>query len=161
MRKIDFKTSPYFSSTITLAGTLVGIGGLAIVFTNPILGAILLLLGIIVLTTHYRLAISLDKKVYHDYVWMLGFRIGDKGSFENIEYLFVKKSKVSQTMHVRVASSTIRKEVYDGFLKFSESHKLHLVTKDSKNELIKKLRVISTALTVKIIDYSEGEPKEI
>ena len=161
MKIVDFKTSPYFSATITLAGALVGMAGLAIVFTNPIIGAILVLLGLIVLTTHYRLTIDFDKKSFHDYVWILGFRNGDKDNFEIIEYLFIKKSKVSQTMHLRVASSTLRKEVYDGYLKFSENNKLHLLTKDSKSDLIKKLRAISTALGVKILDYSEGEPKEI
>ena len=64
-------------------------------------------------------------------------------------------------MSVRVASTTIRKDVYDGYLKFSEQEKIHLITKDSKKDLVKKLREISASLKVKIIDYSEGEPKEI
>lgn len=161
MKIIDFKTSPYFSVAITLAGVLVGIAGLAIVGTNPILGAILFFLGLVVSTTHYRLNINFNKKVYFDYVWILGLKSGEKESFKNIEYLFVKKSKVSQTMNLRVVSSTIKKEVYDGYLKFSESNKLHLLTKDSKNDLINKLRVIATALNVKVVDYSDGEAKEI
>ncbi len=161
MNAIDFKTSGYFSPTITFVGGLLGILGAAVLITNTIAGIIMLLLGFIVVTTHYRISINFDKKIYHDYVWILGFKSGDKCNFENIEYLFIKKNKISQTMSLRVASSTIRKEVYDGYLKFSEDNKLHLLTKDSKNDLIKKLRTISKSLKVKIIDYSEGEPIEI
>ena len=161
MKVIDFKTSGYFSWTLSFAGGLLGAAGLAFVFTNPVVGVILLLISLIVFTTHYRLRIDFDNKVFHDYLWILGLKNGDKGKFENVEYLFIKKSKVSQTMHLRVASSTIQKEVYDGYLKFSEKDKIHLMTKDNKSDLIKKLRVISIALKVKIIDYSEGEQKEI
>lgn len=64
-------------------------------------------------------------------------------------------------MSMRIASSTIQKEVYDGYLKFSEKDKIHLLTKDNKNDLIAKLKVMSAALKVKIVDYSAGEPKEI
>jgi len=161
MGVIDFKTSGYFSWPIIFLGGVLAAVGLAFVSTKPIVGGIALLVNAVILTTHYRLTIDFDQKVFHDYLWILGLKNGDKGKFENIEYLFIKKSKVTQTMYLRVASSTIQKEVYDGYLKFSEKNKIHLITKDSKSDLIKKLRAVSTALKVKIIDYSEGEPKEI
>jgi len=69
-------------------------------------------------------------------------------------------SNVTQTMHLRVVSSTIRKEVFDGYLKFSEQNRIHLLTMDSKESLIKKLKRISALLKVRVIDYSESEPKE-
>ena len=161
MKAIDFRTSGYFSWTIIFLGFVLSFVGFLFVLENPIVGVILLLISLIIFTTHYRLKIDFDNKVFHDYLWISGLKNGDKGKFESIEYLFIKKSKVSQTMSVRVASTTIVKEVYDGYLKFSEQEKIHLITKDSKKDLIKKLREISTSLKVKIIDYSEGEPKEI
>jgi hypothetical protein len=162
MNNVDFKTSLYFPLTFIFFGGLLGVGGIALVVSgSPVIGAVLLLVGLVLLTTHYRLAINFDKKTYHDYVWILGLKQGEKVRFENIEYLFIKKSRVSQTMSVRVASSTIQKEVYDGYLKFSEKDKIHLLTKDNKNDLIAKLKEISSALKVKIVDYSAGEPKEI
>ena len=161
MSKVDFKTSAYFPTTITFVGGFVGFIGITFVTTNPILSCVLMLVGIIAATTHYRLTIDVDKKLYHDYLWILGFKNGQKGNFDKIEYLFIKKANVSQTMRVQVASSTIRKEVYDGFIKFSETNKVHLLTKDSKKELVGKLRKISEMLNIKIIDYSEGEPLEI
>ncbi len=155
MNNVDIRTSLYFPLTFIFFGALSGVGGLALVVSgSPVIGVVLVVVGLTLVTTHYRLAINFDKKTYHDYVWILGLKHGEKAGFENIEYLFIKKSKVSQTMRVRVASSTIQKEVYDGYLKFSEQNKIHLLTKDNKSDLVARLNAISEALKVKIVDYS-------
>lgn len=161
MNKIDFKTSGYFTGHIIFLGVFLLAIGLPLIFVNVIGGLILCFISLVILTTHYRLNIDLDNKTYHDYLWILGFRNGEKGKFNALEYLFIKMSNVTQTMRLRVVSSTIRKEVFDGYLKFSEHDKIHLLTMDSKESLIKKLKSISSRLKVRIIDYSEGNPKEI
>ncbi|MEO7987964.1 MAG: hypothetical protein ABI663_00380 [Chryseolinea sp.] len=161
MAKVDFKTSGYFSSTVIVVGIIFSLVGLILLLSNIIGGLILLLIGIVISTTHYRLMIDFDKKIFHDYVWILGLKNGDKGIFEHIEYLFIKKNRVSQNMNMQVATTTIRKEVYDGYLRFSETEKIHLLTKDSKKTVVAKLRELSTMLNVRIIDYSDGEAKEI
>ncbi len=161
MNKTDFKTSNYFSWHVYYSGFLFIAFGLASLTIHPIIGLILCFSGLIFVTTHYRLAVDLGNKAYHDYIWFLGFRRGEKGKFKAIEYLFIKRSSVNQTMHLRVASSTIRKEVFDGYLKFSEQDKIHLLTMDSKERLIKKLKHISTLLKVSVVDYSEGDARQI
>ena len=161
MNKIDFKTSGYFPGHIMLLGILLVIIGLPVLFINPIIGLILWFISLIIFTTHYRLSIDQDSKVYHDYLWILGFRSGEKGKFNTLEYIFIKKSNVSQTMRMRVASSTIQKEVFDGYLKFSDQHKIHLLTLDSKENLINRLKFMASSLKTKLIDYSEDIPKHL
>ena len=161
MKKVDFRTSPYFSGVFIFIGILLALIGAAGLFINVMDATILLFVSFMILTTHYRLSINLDTKTFHDYVWFLGFKNGEKGKFERIEYLFVKTNRVSQKMQLKAANSTIRKEVYDGYLKFSETEKIHLLTKDNKQDVVKKLREISAILNVKIIDYSKGEADEI
>ncbi|HOX81650.1 MAG TPA: hypothetical protein PLJ60_00685 [Chryseolinea sp.] len=161
MKTIDFKTSNYFSETIFIIGVIFSLTGIFVLFANIIIGLGLLFSSVVIFTTHYRLSIDYEKKVFHDYLWILGMKSGEKGNFEEVEYLFIKKNRVSQTMSVKVASATVRKEVYDGYLRFSETEKIHLLTKDNKKNVVKKLREISSMLKVRIIDYSEGEPKEI
>jgi hypothetical protein len=134
---------------------------LPVLFVNPIIGLILWFISLIIFTTHYRLSIDQDKKVYHDYLWILGFRSGEKGKFNTLEYIFIKKSNVSQTMRMRVASSTIQKEVFDGYLKFSDQHKIHLLTLDSKENLINRLKFMASSLKTRLIDYSEDIPKHL
>lgn len=137
------------------------VGGIVLIFKVIIVGIILTMISTIIITTHYRLAINLEDKTYHDYVWMFGLRFGEKGTFEDIQYIFIKKIKVSQTMNSRVSSSTIRKEMFDAYLKFSEENKIHLLTEESKEELLAKLTEISSKINTKIIDYADGDPIEI
>lgn len=155
MKPLDFKTSGYFPGTFIFTAVILCMVAVPVIFMNVVGGLIMLLVSVIIFTTHYRFSIDPEQKVYRDYLWILGFRNGEKRRFERIEYLFIKTNNVSQTMNMKVASSTIRKEVYDGYLKFSENEKVHLITKDSKKDLVARLRPISEALNIKIIDYSD------
>jgi hypothetical protein len=111
--------------------------------------------GITILTTHYRLFIDLKQKSYMEYVSLLGLKVGrDRGRFEHIEYIFIKKSRVSQVLNSRVQSTTIHKWQYDGYLKFSEQNKIHLITLENRVKLKAKLSVMATQLNTKVIDYS-------
>ena len=150
---IDFKTSPYFSGALFF-GTVLTFIGLLLLAANVLVGLIVLFLCVLLTTTHYRIAIDLKKKVYRDYLWILGFRKGDHRSFETIEYIFIKTNNVRQTMNFETISSTIHKEVFDGYLKFSENNKVHLMTSDSKKNLLSKVEPIAKKLCVEIVDYT-------
>jgi hypothetical protein len=161
MNVFDFKTAVFFPRRIMFTGVLLVFAVLLVVLKSVVLELIVLLAGIVIFTTHYRLRIDYTNKAFFDYVWILGFKTGDHGRFEKIEYLFIKKSRISQKMNHLAGSAVLQKEVYHGYLKFSDQEKIHLMTKDSKNALVEKLSVISDALKVRIMDYSEGSPKEI
>lgn len=157
MKKVDFKTAPYFSGIFILLGVFLLSVGLLLLSTQIIASLILFFFSLIIFTSHYRLLIDFDTKTFHDYVWFLGFKNGEKGKFERVEYLFVKKNTVSQKMQLKAANSTIRKEVYDGYLKFSDAEKIHILTKDNKKDVLAKLQEISGKLNTKIVDYSKVE----
>jgi hypothetical protein len=161
MKVVDFKTSGYFSGTMIFLGIVLLFTGLLLLSTSWIVGLIMLVISTVIFSTHYRLKVDFDKIVYHDYLWILGIKHGEHRQFETIEYVFIKRAKVSQSMHLKAASTTIHKDVYDGYLKFSETNKIHLLTADEKSELVRKLKVISDKLNSKIIDYSDGDSKEI
>ena len=161
MNKVDFKTAAYFSWHFRFTSVIFVFLGLVLLSESLVGGSILCLISLVFLTTHYRFSVDLDKKIYHDYLWFVGFRSGEKKKFDAVEYVFLKKSNVSQTMRMRVASSTIQKEVFDGYVKFSTDEKVHLLTLDSKTELMNRLKTIASQLRVKLIDYSEGTPREV
>lgn len=153
----DFKTTRYFSWPFILLSVFVSVFGFVLLMKS-IIGGLLVLTGcILVFSTHYGISIDFDKKEFRDYVWILGMKQGDKTKFDTIEYLFIKKAQLTQTMGLRAATSTIQKDVFDGYLKFSEQDKVHIMTKDRKESLLEKLKPISKKLNIKIIDYSEGE----
>ncbi len=92
-------------------------------------GPIVLFIGLIILSTHYRCRVDFGNNTYQDYIWVLGMRSGKKQAFETIDYIFIKESRESQTMGLRAANTTIHKFVYDAYLRFSETDKIHLITK--------------------------------
>jgi hypothetical protein len=157
---IDFKASNYFTGMPYVLGFLLTPIGFVLLFSPQlIVGAILLVAGVIILTTHYRLSIDHTKKQYAEYVFVLGLKTGmERKSFSSIDYVFIKKVRVSQTLNSRASSTTIQKDQYDGFLKFSEDDKVHLMTFESKDKLQKKLRPIASQLNLRILDYSNENP---
>ncbi|MGE0589802.1 MAG: hypothetical protein AB7O48_14590 [Cyclobacteriaceae bacterium] len=72
MKTIDFKTLPYFSGTMTFLGVMLLLSGLWMMFVNILVGLVLVLLSVIIFTTHYRVSIDLGNKSFHDYLWILG-----------------------------------------------------------------------------------------
>jgi hypothetical protein len=112
--------------------------------------------GLVTISTHYRLSFDLTNRTYRDYVWVLGVKVGPSTSFQNIEYFFIKAGRESQTMRMRVASNTIHKNVFDGFLKFSETSKIHVLTRDNREAVLRKLMPMSQALNVPIMDYTKA-----
>jgi hypothetical protein len=153
---IDFKTSNYFTGMPYVLGLILSPIGFFLLFSPQfIVGGILLIAGIIILTTHYRLSINRHEKRYTEYIFLLGMKTGmETKTFSIIEYLFMKKVRVSQTLNSRASTRTIQKVQYDGFLKFSEDDKVHLMTYESKETLQKKLRKIASELNLKVHDYS-------
>ena len=162
MKIVNFKTSSYFSATaVVVAAILLPLGFIAL-FANLVVGLIVLVISVVILTTHQRLEIDFRNKTYYDYISFLGFlKQGERGSFETVQYLFIKTNRVSQTANSRVSSMTVTKMVFDGYLKFSDEDKIHIAARDNKEKLVKKLQAISNQLNIQIIDYTQGEPAVI
>lgn len=158
---VDFRTCGYFSGTMIFLGVVLSFIGLGVLFISFIIGLMMLLTSIVIFTTHYRIEVNYKTKTVHDYLWIVGLKNGERREFNSIDYLFIKRNKVSQTMNYLSISSTIHKEVYDGYLRVSENHKIHITSKDSLEEMLEKLRPVSVKLGVPIIDYSEGHANEI
>jgi hypothetical protein len=158
---VDFKTSRYFSGAQILVGLFL-IPIATVVWMKSVVGAVLVLIvSLVILTTHYRLRLDMKNKSYHDYLWILGLRHGEKGKFDQIDYLFLKVSKVSQSMHLRAASSTITKHVIDAYIRLTPDNKIHLFTRDSKHDVVVRLKDLAQLLNTRVIDYTVEEPVEL
>lgn len=138
-------------------GIALAFSAVVVIFFNFLIGLALLIASVLIFTTHYRLMIDLDQRIYQDYVWIMGIKHGTKASFEKIDYVFIKKSHTVQNMYTRVYTTSIRKDVYDAYLRFSETQKIHLVTRESKRLLVKQVKSLAAQLGVEVIDYTNGE----
>ena len=75
--------------------------------------------------------------------------------FDQIEYLFIKKNKVTESGYMSTLLYCFQRDKYDGFLRFDEHNKLHLATRNDKPELMKVLLMrIANDLKLEIVDYS-------
>jgi hypothetical protein len=155
MSVIDRKTMPYFSMMYTIVGGALAFISMFLVFINTVIGILLAVIGFVLLSTQYRLRIDLSNKTFHDYLWILGFKKGEKGTFDEIQYLYITKSKISRTMNLESLSSTIAGEEFNGYLKFSEDQKIHITSQESKSGTMKKLKEFSALLGVQVVDYTE------
>jgi hypothetical protein len=159
---MDITTGWYFESGMRLAGY----GMLAIALTLLVGGyylaaLVFALLGIIVLTTRYGFQINSASRTYCEYTWFLGFKNGQWQSYQAIQYLFVKSARVSRTYNMRVQSGTISRTEFNGYLKFSESEKIHVANAIEKDDLIKKLFPLAGKLETVIVDYTVEPPQLI
>jgi hypothetical protein len=154
---IDMKVSSYFSIAWRMAGIILAFAGLAIVFTSIFIGIPLVLVGVLIITTHYRLTVDFNRHTYRDYVWILGIKNGDKGHFEEIQYIYVTRSKVSQTLASRATQTSFVRDEFNGYLKFSEQVKIHLGSDASKKDLINTMQNIASKLKCKVVDYTINE----
>jgi hypothetical protein len=157
----DFKTCGYFPAHIIFLGLFLILVAVLVAGYSLIGAGVVLLVSLFILTTHYRLRIDFQRHTYHDYLWIFGLKSGERGKFESIQHLYLKASSVSKTMHSRGASSTIKTQVIDAYIRFIPENKIHLFTKDSRHDVIVRLREIARLLDVTIVDYTQDEPAEI
>jgi len=157
----DFAVQYYFPSRIiwTSAAVLFLAGG--VVTKHFILAVIALIVGVLVFTTRYGVEINLAEQLYTEYVWVLGYRSGEKIKFENIEYLYINKLKVTQGMSSLLNSTTIDSEEYRGYIKFNEQEKIHFITKGNHQKLIIELKRIAQSMGVGLFDYSSGGREQL
>lgn len=151
---LDFHTSPYFPGSLRALGISLF---LTLVVPGHILAKIpFLIVGVALITSHYRLRFDWAKNAYYDYVWVLGLRFGRWEPFDHIEYLFIKKNQMRQNLNSMLSTSTIHVAVYDGYLRISENNKIHLLTSRNKEVVVKKLKALSALLQVDILDYTDA-----
>lgn len=154
MKPVDIRTSWYFPGSFRIAGTSFVAFGVLIAFVNIYIGVALAIAGILIVTTQYRLAIDFNNRVYDEYVWVLGVRSGEKTRFEKVDYIFIKENHTRQTMTFRVAQTSFVLEIYHGYLKFSDTDKIHLASDASKPALVNRMRRIAQQVNCDVIDYT-------
>lgn len=151
-RSIDFRTSFYFPVLARLGGCLLVAFGLLAAMANLIVGAIFLCVGIFVATSHYRVKIDFGRNQYKEYSWIFGLKFGDTDHFDQIEYIYVNKNKVTQSIAARVASTSFQRNDYNAYIKFSERHKVHLRSDGDKKYVFNYAKKTAARLKCQVVD---------
>jgi hypothetical protein len=155
MKKIfAINTGPYFEWHIKLVGGFFVLAGVAWISQNLIGGALIIVAGLATFFTHYHFIIDVEKKLYREGLTIFGLRVGGTNKYQNVEYLFVKPQTVSRNYHSRIQSATIKDTEYNGYVRFSQNEKVHLIAAKTKQDVVDKLGPLSNFLKVQIVDYT-------
>lgn len=118
---------------------------------HPVWGGFFLFLTVLVLTTRYGFEIDLKSKTCRKYLWMAGVKRGEFKQFQELQYLFIEKNKVNQ----RNGLTTATREVFSGYIKFSETENIHLASERRKDQLMEMMNKMASDLNIKIVDYTD------
>jgi len=149
---------PYFSKGMKYASPLLfGASGYLFFVEHPIWAFILIVLGVIILTTNYVTEINLADKSYDDYLSFLWIPLNrDKKRFRHMDRIVISRGNYSQTINTRVQSRQMDWTDYTGTL-ILDKDKLDLVTHTNKKELLHALKEFSEFLKVDVEDRTSSE----
>ena len=145
---------PYFPKGLKYITPLFIASGIySMVLGYFILGAILVLLTVVVLTTNYITEINLQKKNYKDFISLCGVPLNvESTDFKKLDRIIITKGNYAQTINTRVQSRTMKWSDYTGTLLFDSNKTLDLVTRNDKSELVNGLKDFAKFLDVQIED---------
>ncbi len=131
--------------------------GISFVTTYWWLSLIIIIVGVIFISTHYGFEIDLEDNIYKDYVWFLGYKNGIREPYKNINYFYITNTNYTQTYGPTAVRYQSSGTSYTGYLKLDENNNIFLVESNSKQEVVNKLRMFSEHLRIEIKDATEIE----
>lgn len=121
-------------------------------------GVLIILVSVIIFTTHYVTEIDLGKRQYNDFISMIGIPMSqEKSQFQNLDRIVITKGRYAQTINTRVQSRQIDWVDYTATLVVDGGRPLDLVTKVDKQELMLGLKDLAGFLQVPVEDRTTGQ----
>jgi len=156
--KIDIKTGTLFPWHFQFIAIIVLIIALSIVVEKTALSIFLIIASVFVFSGFSGVEIDKEERVYREYISFFLIKDGKKLKYPGIEKIFVSTSKTKQQLYTAHTnhSSIFTNEKFNGYLKFNDGRKIHLLTKRKKENLIKSLKKISAFLEVHVEDNTMG-----
>ncbi|MEQ8338456.1 MAG: hypothetical protein RIA62_13960 [Cyclobacteriaceae bacterium] len=144
-----------FGALIILFG-IPGFYALAIpLMVKLLLWVVVLGIGSFLLLGTQILEIDKNHKKYRSAVSLLGLiNMGAWKSYNSMDNIFIKKSRVSQKMALGPIENTLKGMVFDAYLKISESEKIFLGSNKSKERLLRKINPMKAYLDIPLVDHT-------
>jgi hypothetical protein len=152
--KLDFKTQFFFPDPVVFVGAVLILFSPLVMVSHLTLGSMVLFGGVVTATTHVRIGIDLQNKTYREYIVFLGMRIGKYERFQELDYLFVRKAKISQRRlsYYGNGATKIYSERYEGYLHYDGDVMLHLFSQGKKTKVVEQLNKLSAQLNLRVVD---------
>lgn len=153
----------YFPLEFVYGSPLVFGGGIFLIYTgHHIWGALLLVLAAAFASTRYVTEVNKGRKTYSDYLEILGIHLfPEKGTFEFLDKIVVTRADHAYKAATRSRDRSVQFSDYNATLIFIREHKLDLLTRTSKKDLLLKVKGFAEYLGVPVEDHSVREPYQI
>lgn len=150
--KITITTQNYFEYVFYYSGWGLLVLSIPIFIIMWYVGIIALVLGIIILTTTYKLAIDPQSKQIEDFLFFLGMKQNSAITpYQKIHHISIKSGTYTQQLNYKSVSSTVQGTIYSAYLLADEQNHF-LGESKSKKHITEKARKIAQDLKVDFID---------
>lgn len=155
-QSLHFNTLPYVPRRFVFGFFFLLIAFLGIVTGSYWLIAIGIIISVLCFTTFYKVEINTTEKWFKEYTWVLGLKLGERISYQTLDYLFINVGKVTETTSARIQSTKVTRDEYRGFIKFDGQEKIHILSNGDYKTLANEMTTIAKTLNSHLIDYSSG-----
>jgi len=153
--KISVTTQTYFEDIFYYTGWFFLVTGIPVLIIFWYVGIVTLALGVIIITTSYKLVIDTTTNQIEDFLFFLGMKKNLKIThFTKLNHISLKSRTYTQQLNLKSLSSTIRGTLYFASLKTDEGNYL-LGESKSKNKITAKANRIAKELNIEIINREE------
>lgn len=152
--KIDIRTGTLFPWHFQLVAVLVLIISLVLIVERTVLSISLMIGSIFIFSGYSGVEIDKEKNLYREYMSFFLIKSGKKVKYPGVEKIFVSTSKIKQQLYTAHTShSSIFTNIeFNGYLKFDNGRKIHLLSRRKKESLIIVLKRIAVFLNAPLED---------
>ena len=128
-----------------------------IILEGVILNSVLLIVGILLVSSQQRLVINTDKKEYSEFYWVLGMKLNNyTAPYTKITSVTCASGNYREE-YGKVQRIHVSGMMYKGYISLEDQEKLFVGQNKSKGALMQKLATISDQLKVPIEDFTNEE----
>ena len=153
---LDIRSGSLFPWQFQFIAVGLILGAVGVLQSNIWLSLVLLIAGILILTAYDGVEFDTSEKKFRQYNSFLFIKTGKIERYDEIEKLFINKSRDSQRVFTAYTNhaAVFRNEKFNAYLKFSNGEKIHLFSKKDKDAVLVKLGSVSQALGIGITDHA-------
>jgi hypothetical protein len=152
---IDIKAGRLFPFHFLILGGILLFAGMIVAVNYPIATAILVPMGLLIVTAYEGTEIDTGAKTFREYNSFLFIKTGKKEKYRTLEGIFIHRAKISQKMFSprTMNSSTFTHVEYNAYLK-TDREKIFLMSGRNKMKLLKRVRGLADALNTPVADHA-------
>jgi hypothetical protein len=141
-------TQTYFGDHFYYSGWVLLVTGIPASVIRWYVGALFILLGLLLISSVYKLEIKPSSKTIDDYLFIFGRKINlVSKSFEKLKYVIIKEGKYSQQLNYKSISSVVEGTMYSAYLK-ADDELYYLGESKNLNRISKKAKILASRMQV-------------